>query len=185
MKFYPKYHFPCMILLLIFSAEFALGHSIKGSVVDSKGNPVSFATIFIREMDKGITTGESGTFSIPLESGTYTLKFQCVGYQPEIRQVKLTTMDQEVRVVAESHNQVTYVAPDRYTQKVLKTEKSGTIFEKDAIPGVEFLTVSVYQPKYRDVPSPLGKNAFNYYSFYLSGISVMGNYSIYKIKVRP
>jgi|GEM_PF-3511779 len=259
----PKYLISYLLLLVFFSISHADGHKIKGNVVDIHGKAIPFATIFIKELAKGISTAEKGSFSIPLEAGTYTLKFQCVGYQPETRVVELSTKEVELNVVlqemnytlsevvisgrenpanrimratitrsqffykmlesfnsevyvkvnfkidklsmlvkymtkdeknmpqvgklqfAESNNQVIYTAPDRYTQKVLKAAKSGTAFSPGSVPVVEFMTYSVYKPKYGDIPSPLGKNAFSWYNFSLAGISVMGNYSIYKISVRP
>ncbi|MEI6577426.1 MAG: DUF5686 and carboxypeptidase regulatory-like domain-containing protein [Bacteroidota bacterium] len=251
------------LLLTIYSASDSFGFSIKGSVTDIKGNSIAYATIFIKELNKGVTTGEKGNFTIPVENGSYSIKFQCVGYQPELKSVVVNNSDVEIKVIlkemnytlnevvisgkenpanrimratitraqfffkmlesynadvyvkvnfkidklsalvkymtkdekeipkigklqfAESHNLVSYLAPNHYTQKVLKAEKSGSAFGPDGIPGVQFLAYSVYEPKYGDIPSPLGRSAFSYYNFYLAGISVMGNYSIYKIKVSP
>ncbi|MBK9149848.1 MAG: carboxypeptidase-like regulatory domain-containing protein [Saprospiraceae bacterium] len=64
---------------------FFLAHAgftqITGKVLDEKGNPLAFATIYIEGTTKGVVANEQGVYEIePAQTGTLTLVCQYLGY---------------------------------------------------------------------------------------------------------
>lgn len=54
---------------------------IKGTLSNSRGEVLPYATIYINEIQSGTTTNQSGYFEIILAPGTYNMVFQYLGYQ--------------------------------------------------------------------------------------------------------
>lgn len=69
--------------------------TISGSVYDaSTGEPLHFANVFLNNTTLGCATDENGDYSIPkIPLGTYSLVASMMGYELEIRQIKLTESD--------------------------------------------------------------------------------------------
>lgn len=62
---------------------------ITGVVKNQQGVPLSDATIWIDELQKGLTTDINGFFSFSLKTGRYTLKASFIGYATSILEVNL------------------------------------------------------------------------------------------------
>lgn len=62
---------------------------IRGTVKDSEGNPVEFATIYIEEIREGTQSDHEGAFFLRVTPGQYTLRVQFMGYE---------TYEQDIRV---------------------------------------------------------------------------------------
>ncbi|VAW26651.1 hypothetical protein MNBD_BACTEROID06-1743, partial [hydrothermal vent metagenome] len=77
--------------LLLTSLVSAYGQGIKGVVKNSIGEPIEFATIYIKELETGTTTNLEGDFQVSLLSGTYHLVFQHLGYKAEEKTVTIET----------------------------------------------------------------------------------------------
>lgn len=67
---------------------------IIGTVYDVNDNsPLSAATVYIEELEKGVITDTEGVFRITgIPEGTYTLKAQYLGYNPTEKIVKRHTL---------------------------------------------------------------------------------------------
>lgn len=64
--------------------------TIEGTVVDSAaGEPLQGVNIVIRDTQQGTTTDAEGTYSLRVQSGSYTLAASFVGYQTETRTVEV------------------------------------------------------------------------------------------------
>lgn len=255
----------CTLLFVsVLLAQVALSQNIAGKILDKQGNPIPFATIFVKEANKGLAANDKGKFQIYVEPGTYTVKFQSIGFKPvtqtvrvgdgttsinvtleeavyDLSQVTVSSKDnpsvwimrkaialgqQYKRAVGsydsdvylkvsfnarkysrilkfmtpksidipkegktyfgEMLTKISFDAPDTYSQKVIsfRTTLPGAD-SKDNFPGLEFLSTSIYDNSFSDIPSPLGLNAFSYYQFKLIGSSLENNVPIYKILVQP
>jgi len=73
-----------LLLILYFSAE---AGRISGTVTDTDGNPLPFASILIKNTTRGTTANSEGKYFIDLSPGSYTLICQYVGYVREEKQV--------------------------------------------------------------------------------------------------
>lgn len=67
--------------LMLFGTLEVLGGGVKGYVQNSNNEPIEFATIYVKELGTGTTTNIEGYFEINLESGTYHLIFQHLGFK--------------------------------------------------------------------------------------------------------
>ncbi len=79
------------IIFVIFSLFFSnLEAQIQGYVLDSKGDTLSFATVYIKNSTKGTTTNEDGWYFLNVEDGKNEIVFQYVGYKTQIHEVNYT-----------------------------------------------------------------------------------------------
>ena len=75
-----KLHFS-FVLLFLFTLSNA---QIKGKITDTKGQPVPFANIYIKDTYIGTTSNDNGNYELsPRQNGTYTLLVQYLGYKTE------------------------------------------------------------------------------------------------------
>lgn len=240
------------------------GQTISGKVTDSKGDPIPFANIYVKEASRGLAANEKGKFQIALDPGTYTIKFQAIGYKPVQQTVKMGDGSSTINVQLEdavynlagytvsskdnpsvwimrkaialgqqykrsvaSYNsdvylklsfnarkfsrilrymtpksiavpkegktyfgemltKISFSAPESYSQRVVSFRSTlPGADSKDNFPGLDFLSTSIYDNSFGDIPSPLGLNAFSYYQFKLIGSSLENNVPVYKIQVLP
>ncbi len=62
---------------------------IKGIVTDNNGKLLPFASVFIKEKNKGTNANTEGKYFLKLEPGQYTLVCQYVGYKKDERKINL------------------------------------------------------------------------------------------------
>ena len=78
-------------LLLTLLANFSLyAQGVRGYVYTAEQEPLSFTTIYIRQLETGTTTNQEGRYEIKLSPGQYDLVFQYLGYQTVVRSVTVT-----------------------------------------------------------------------------------------------
>lgn len=89
-------NFTLAILLLI--STFAQSQAIlKGTIRDEKGDPLSFANVFIKGTQIGTTCGENGKYELHLKPGNYQIVFQFIGFNQLIKDV--TMGEKEVQIL--------------------------------------------------------------------------------------
>ncbi|MNJ98161.1 TonB-dependent Receptor Plug Domain protein [compost metagenome] len=105
-----------VFLLLIFSTVFAQEKfTLSGTISDDSSNETLIgASVYIKEIQKGVTTNEYGFYSISLPAGTYTVQVSYVSFgtkeetivlKSNIRKnVNLTTDSKELKEVVISDN---------------------------------------------------------------------------------
>ena len=78
-----KFHFISVILLMLASLS-ASAETVKGSVMDSKGNAMPFVTVSVLSSDSTLLTGaitdDDGQYSIEVPARTYIIQASYVGY---------------------------------------------------------------------------------------------------------
>lgn len=89
-----------LVLLVVLAASNSYAQkSIKGTVYSGK-EPLSFASIYLKEIKKGAQTNENGKYEINnIEPGNYTIIASYMGYQTERRTIVIG---------AENNNQVNF-----------------------------------------------------------------------------
>ena len=87
-----------LFFIFIFSifSQVVYSQKIKGIVTDTNGNKLPFASVFIKENNKGTNANSEGKYSLKIEPGQYTLVCQHVGYKKEERKIKVTGDDIEL-----------------------------------------------------------------------------------------
>jgi hypothetical protein len=83
-------------VILLFAASFGSSLScraqttgIRGVISDENGNPLSFATIFVKQLGTGTTANVEGFYEIFMAPGTYELVFQFLGRRSAVRVVEI------------------------------------------------------------------------------------------------
>lgn len=70
-----------LLLLSLFLIKTAYAGTLQGTVRDSKGSPLPFATVFISGTANGTVANASGAYSLSLEAGSYVVTCQYIGFQ--------------------------------------------------------------------------------------------------------
>lgn len=86
-------HYLLLGLALCWSLAIQAG-TLSGTITANDGQPLPFATLHLQGTSIGTTTNLDGQYTLTLEPGTYSLVFQYVGYQSEIRSITMTDADQ-------------------------------------------------------------------------------------------
>ncbi len=89
------------ILTVTVSGQDTYATGIRGNVNNSLGEAVAYATIYVAEMHQGTTANEHGSYQLPLSPGTYTVRFQYLGYKTQVHQVVVDNETVHLDVVME------------------------------------------------------------------------------------
>lgn len=92
-----------LILFFCTSSIFAQTFLLSGKIKDTKGNPLSFASVIVKGTTIGTNSNAEGNFSLRLKPGNYNMLFQYVGYKKEEKQIVLNK-DLNIDVVLASEN---------------------------------------------------------------------------------
>jgi len=79
------------LLLMVFSCLFARGATVTGLVTDEKGNPLPYASVWVKGGARGVTANSQGRYSIELSAGDHVLVCQYVGYTRQEKKVVVGT----------------------------------------------------------------------------------------------
>lgn len=88
-----------LIIALTFLFSTAHGQSIKGRITDTTGDPIPFASVFIKELSMGAASNIDGFYSFNIPSGSYTLTFQSLGFNSETRSIDIGNSTLELNIV--------------------------------------------------------------------------------------
>ena len=87
-----------LITLLISSIE-AFSSYIKGSVMNENGEPLPFATIYVKNTTYGVTSNSDGEYYIELNPDNYVIIYSYVGYDSKEISIELTNNGQNLDIV--------------------------------------------------------------------------------------
>ena len=143
------------VLFLLISASLS-SQGIKGTIKDSEGEPVAYATVYIQELKQGTTANTKGDYEIRLPAGKYTIIFQSLGFSPEIKTVSLTTSMVTINIILQ----------DQYYE----------------IPEVR-ITASGEDPAYAIMRKVIGMAPYylNQVEYYQADVYIKGNLEIIRI----
>ncbi len=97
------------IALLLLAIPRLGAQGFEGKIVDHEGNPVPYASIFIKELTRGTTSNSLGLFSLPLPAGEYTIFFRSLGYTEVMRKVTIADKMLQLEIVMPPQ---TYMIPE-------------------------------------------------------------------------
>lgn len=127
-----------LLLGLVLQVIIVNAQRISGSLVDEKGNPVSFANVVLLSSKdssfvQGTISNEQGIFSIDQTSGNNILRISCLGFIPMTKayaQFPVTiVMHEDVNLLGEvvvKGNRPSY----KLTAEGLQTHVQGTVLSK-------------------------------------------------------
>lgn len=89
-----------LIILILACAGATAQQSISGNITDRKGNPVSFANVYLEGSYDGCTTDTAGSFRLSTTlSGKQVLVASFVGFEKQLLEVDLDTLSSPVSIV--------------------------------------------------------------------------------------
>ena len=80
-------------LLFILSSLCAGAQRVYGIVTDAEGNPLSFASIVVKNTPYGVTSNSEGRYEIKLRPGDYTIECRYIGFSINEKKVNMATTD--------------------------------------------------------------------------------------------
>jgi hypothetical protein len=78
-----------LALIIIITGNDLSAQILKGTIRESTGEPLPYATVYIRELQQGTTSNTKGNYEIRLPEGKYSVIYQSLGFAPDIREVTL------------------------------------------------------------------------------------------------
>lgn len=96
-----------ILLLLAGAFQDALAQGgIRGFIYNNEGEPLPFATIYVKQTETGTTTNIEGYFNLPLATGTYSLLFQYLGYATQEKSVTIDAGYQQFNITLQPESLV-------------------------------------------------------------------------------
>ncbi|SDE06775.1 DUF5686 and carboxypeptidase regulatory-like domain-containing protein [Pedobacter soli] len=90
----------CGLTNIVFAQQF----SVTGTVKDTNGQPVPFASVYLKNTTTGTSANIDGKYSIKLKNGEQTLSFRAVGYKQQDHIINLSDdISLNVTLTAESY----------------------------------------------------------------------------------
>ena len=83
-----------LFTLLLF--PFIAFTQVSGTVLDENGEPLPFASVYVRNSTNGTVSNADGRYKLSVERGTQEIVFQYIGYKQQVE--KVTVGDKPVRL---------------------------------------------------------------------------------------
>ena len=77
-------------VFFIFSNIALYAGGIKGIITDTNGNPIPFATIYVKELGTGTTSNVEGNYVYRMSAGVYNVTFQTIGYETVVKRINVS-----------------------------------------------------------------------------------------------
>ncbi|MBL4604777.1 MAG: carboxypeptidase-like regulatory domain-containing protein [Flavobacteriaceae bacterium] len=115
--------FTTLLLLLFTIASFA---QIKGKITDSKGNPLSFVSIYLDKTVTGTTSNDNGFYELSLKkTGNHIVVFQFLGYKTLKKTISITRFPFELNAVLQDEqvvlDEVTISTNENPANKIIRS----------------------------------------------------------------
>jgi hypothetical protein len=76
---------------------------LSGSIQDPEGNPVPFASVFIKGTTKGTAANIDGQYSFTIDQGTFTIVYKAIGYKVIEKELNISAnISQNIVLTAEA-----------------------------------------------------------------------------------
>ena len=76
-----------------------MAQTFKGKITDESGNPVSYASLYLRELKSGLTTDNNGNFRTTLKTGNYTCEVSSIGFTNQTFTFRMQDEDLERNII--------------------------------------------------------------------------------------
>lgn len=136
-----------LLLFLVINISFIAAQTIKGKVLDEKGQPLVSATVVIKELNRGVSTDSEGKFRfVRLPKRELTIEVGFVGYDNNVKKINFDT-EEEVHLlfnmVTNTYLEEVEVFGERYKQP----EKLDAITRMPLRPSEQIQSISVISDK--------------------------------------
>jgi Family of unknown function (DUF5686)/CarboxypepD_reg-like domain len=80
---------PYAVVFFLLFLPFALSAQLSGKVLDEKGQPLAYATVYVRNSGNGVSANAEGGFKLKVAPGRHEIVFQYIGYKQKIEVVEI------------------------------------------------------------------------------------------------
>lgn len=87
-----------LTLLLFATVVNAQTYSISGNITDNKGEPLPYTNVIITGTSEGTSANFQGEYLLDLPKGKYSLTYQFIGFESQVREIDLTNGNVELDV---------------------------------------------------------------------------------------
>lgn len=98
-----RFSYHLFFLFSLISIQPLHGQGIKGKITNNNGQPIPFATVYIKELIKGSTANPDGNFDLKIPEGQYSITISALGYKPETRHVEVNNETIELNFILTEH----------------------------------------------------------------------------------
>lgn len=98
-----SFFYTLLFLFVLVSIQPLNGQAIKGKITDNSGQPIPFATVYIKELTKGSTANPDGNFDLKIPEGQYSIIISALGYKPETRHIEVNNKPTELNIILTKH----------------------------------------------------------------------------------
>ena len=128
---------------------------ISGVISDSNGEPLPFASIYIKNSTYGVSSNAFGEYFIELEDGQYTIVYSYIGFQNFEKTIKLKDHSQkiDIQLLAKDQNLIEYEVVSNTKNKALEiineVKKNKKKFIHRSNSSIEYLKNTIEKRQYK------------------------------------
>lgn len=128
---------------------------ISGVISDSNGEPLPFASIYIKNSTYGVSSNAFGEYFIELEDGQYTIVYSYIGFQNFEKTIKIKDHSQkiDIQLLAEDQNLIEYEVVSNTKNKALEiineVKKNKKKFIHRSNSSIEYLKNTIEKRQYK------------------------------------
>jgi len=78
-----------IIIFLLLIPLLSYSQGLKGLITNINGDPIPYATLFVKEVSMGTTSNIEGNYEIHLPPGRYTIQFRSMGYKLDEQEIEI------------------------------------------------------------------------------------------------
>ena len=150
--FYTTFYF--LTIYIVFPLTNFCNH-ISGVISDSNGEPLPFASIYIKNSTYGVSSNAFGEYFIELEDGQYTIVYSYIGFQNFEKTIKLKDHSQkiDIQLLAKDQNLIEYEVVSNTRNKALEiineVKKNKKKFIHRSNSSIEYLKNTIEKRQYK------------------------------------
>ncbi|MDG1440351.1 MAG: DUF5686 family protein [Flavobacteriales bacterium] len=150
--FYTTFYF--LTICILFPLTNFCNH-ISGVISDSNGEPLPFASIYIKNSTYGVSSNAFGEYFIELEDGQYTIVYSYIGFQNFEKTIKLKDHSQkiDIQLLAKDQNLIEYEVVSNTRNKALEiineVKKNKKKFIHRSNSSIEYLKNTIEKRQYK------------------------------------
>src|SRR5262245_4042005 len=91
-KYYQMHKICCLatVLIVFILAPDSVFAQVYGKVLDEKGEPLPYATVYVRGTSNGTVTNAKGEYKLIVSTGPQEIVFQYIGYKTKVEKINFS-----------------------------------------------------------------------------------------------
>ena len=98
-----SYHLTVFFILLL--PAYCFSNHISGVISNQNGEPLPFASVYIKNTTYGVSSNAFGEYFIELKPGKYTIVYSYIGFQSKEKIITLNDVAQNINIILDENDQ--------------------------------------------------------------------------------